>query len=259
MIRAFRSEWIKLRRRSILAGGLSMTVLAGAGVAFGIIRVATSHRRDAVLELLVLRSGDGLVAALIRVSDFIVVIPLVIIAAAVAGEYAQGTMRNLLVREPGRIRLLLGKFLALLVYCLIASTVAFGVGALIAFQVAPHEGIDTSPWTTADALHNLLSLWGNLLLSTTAWCVLGLLGATIFRAPAAAVGVSLVFLLVVENLVIAIWTEAPQWLFVTLNQAIIAGGNTNSDYGRAVGLVGLYCACAVVVAAVVFRRRDVSA
>jgi ABC-2 type transport system permease protein len=259
MIRAFRSEWIKLRRRSILVGGLSMTVLAGAGVAFGIIRVATSQRRDAVLELLVLRSGDGLVAALIRVSDFIVVIPLVIIAAAVAGEYAQGTMRNLLVREPGRIRLLLGKFLALLVYCLIASTVAFGVGALIAFLVAPHEGIDTSPWTTADALHNLLSLWGNLLLSTTAWCVLGLLGATVFRSPAAAVGVSLVFLLVVENLVIAVWTEAPQWLFVTLNQAIIAGGNTNSDYGRAVGLVGLYCACAVVVAAVVFRRRDVSA
>jgi ABC-2 type transport system permease protein len=259
MIRAFRSEWIKLRRRSILVGGLSMTVLAGAGVAFGIIRVATSQRRDAVLELLVLRSGDGLVAALIRVSDFIVVIPLVIIAAAVAGEYAQGTMRNLLVREPGRIRLLLGKFMALLVYCLIASTVAFGVGALIAFQVAPHEGIDTSPWTTPDALHNLLSLWGNLLLSTTAWCVLGLLGATIFRSPAAAVGVSLVFLLVVENLVIAIWTEAPQWLFVTLNQAIIAGGNTNSDYGRAVGLIGLYCACAVVVAAVVFRRRDVSA
>ncbi len=236
-----------------------MTVLAGAGVAFGIIRVATSQRRDAVLELLVLRSGDGLVAALIRVSDFIVVIPLVIIAAAVAGEYAQGTMRNLLVREPGRIRLLLGKFLALLVYCLIASTVAFGVGALIAFQVAPHEGINTSPWTTSDALHNLLSLWGNLLLSTTAWCVLGLLGATMFRSPAAAVGVSLVFLLVVENLIVAIWTEAPQWLFVTLNQAIIAGGNTNSDYGRAVGLIGLYCACAVVVAAVVFRRRDVSA
>ncbi len=259
MIRAFASEWIKLRRRSILVGGLSMTVLAGAGVAFGIIRVATSQRRDAVLELLVLRSGDGLVAALIRVSDFIVVIPLVIVAAAVAGEFAQGTMRNLLVREPGRIRLLLGKFAALLVYCLIASTVAFGVGALIAFQVAPHEGINTAPWTTPDALHNLLSLWGNLLLSTTAWCVLGLLGATVFRSPAAAVGVSLVFLLVVENLVIAIWTEAPQWLFVTLNQAIIAGGNTNSDYGRAVGLIGLYCACAVVVAAVVFRRRDVSA
>jgi ABC-2 type transport system permease protein len=259
MLRAFRSEWIKLRRRSILVGGLSMTVLAGAGVAFGIIRVATSHRRDAVLELLVLRSGDGLVAALIRVSDFIVVIPLVIVAAAVAGEYAQGTLRNLLVREPGRTRLLLGKFMALLVYCLIASTVALGVGALIALQVAPHEGIDTSPWTTPDALHNLLSLWGNLLLSTTAWCVLGLLGATVFRSPAAAVGVSLVFLLVVENLVIAIWTEAPQWLFVTLNQAIIAGGNTNSDYARALGLVGLYCACAVVVSSVVFRRRDVSA
>ena len=260
MIRAFRSEWIKLRRRSILAGGLSMTVLAGAGVAFGIIRVATSHRRDAVLELLVLRSGrraGG--SADPGASDFIVVIPLVIIAAAVAGEYAPGndaqpagarTRSN-----PSAARQIPG----VAVYCLIASTVAFGVGALIAFQVAPHEGIDTSPWTTADALHNLLSLWGNLLLSTTAWCVLGLLGATIFRAPAAAVGVSLVFLLVVENLVIAIWTEAPQWLFVTLNQAIIAGGNTNSDYGRAVGLVGLYCACAVVVAAVVFRRRDVSA
>jgi ABC-2 type transport system permease protein len=259
MFRAFRSEWIKLRRRSVLVGGLSMTVLAGVGVAFGIIRVVTSQRREAVLELLVLKSGNGLVAALVRVSDFIVVIPLVIVAAAVAGEYAQGTLRNLLVREPGRLRLLFGKFAALLAYCLIASTVAFGVGALAALQVAPQQGINTAVWTTPDALHNLLSLWGNLLLSTTAWCVLGLLGATVFRSPALAVGVSLVLALVVENLVIAIWTDAPQWLFVTLNQAIIAGGNSASDYGRAVGLVGLYCACAVVIVSVVFRRRDVSA
>lgn len=258
MLRAFRSEWIKLRRRSVLVGGLSMTVLAGVGVAFGIVRVATSQRRDAVLELLVLKSSTGLVAALVRVSDFIVVIPLVIVAAGVAGEFAQGTLRNLLVREPGRLRLLLGKFAALLVYCLIASTVAFGIAAIVAFLVAPHEGIDTSPWTTSDALHNLLSLWGNVLMSTTAWCVVGLLGAIVFRSPALAVGVSLVVVLVVENLVIAIWTEAPQWLFVSLNQAIIAGGNSNSDYGRAVGLVALYCACAVMVACVVFRRRDVS-
>jgi ABC-2 type transport system permease protein len=259
MLRAFRSEWIKLRRRSVLIGGLSMTVLAGVGVAFGIVRVATSQRRDAVLELLLLKSGSGLVAAMVRVSDFIVVIPLVIVAAAVAGEYAQGTLRNLLVREPGRLRLLFGKFAALLVYCLLASTVAFGIGVIVALMVAPHEGVDTSPWTTPDALHNLLSLWGNLLLSTAAWCVLGLLGATVFRSPALAVGVSLILVLVVENLVVAIWTEAPQWLFVTLNQAIIAGGNSASDYGRAVGLVGLYCACAVVVASVVFRWRDVSA
>jgi ABC-2 type transport system permease protein len=259
MLRAFRSEWIKLRRRSVLVGGLSMTVLAGVGVSFGIVRVATNHRGEAVLQLLVLKSSNGLVATLVRVSDFIVVIPLVIVAAAVAGEYAQGTLRNLLVREPGRLRLLFGKFAALLVYCLLASTVAFGVGVLVALLVAPHQGIDTSVWTTPDALHNLLSLWGNLLLSTTAWCVLGLLGAIVFRSPALAVGVSLVFALVVENLVIAIWTDAPQWLFVTLNQAMIAGGNSASDYGRALGLVGLYCACAVVIVSVVFRRRDVSA
>jgi ABC-type transport system involved in multi-copper enzyme maturation permease subunit len=259
MLRAFRSEWIKLRRRSVLVGGLSMTLLAGVGVAFGIIRVATSQRREAILELLVLKSGSGLVAALVRVSDFIVVIPLVIVAAAVAGEYAQGTLRNLLVREPGRLRLLFGKFAALLVYCLIASTVAFGVGALVALQVAPQEGINTAVWSAPDALHNLLSLWGNLLVSTAAWCVLGLLGAIVFRSPALAVGVSLVAVLVVENLVIAIWTDAPHWLFVTLNQSIIAGGNSASDYGRAVGLVGLYCACALVISSVVFRRRDVSA
>ncbi|MEO8898346.1 MAG: ABC transporter permease [Candidatus Dormibacter sp.] len=259
MLRAFRSEWIKLRRRSVLVGGLSMTVLAGVGVAFGIVRVASGHSREAILELLVLRTSDGLAAALIRVSNFIVVIPLVIVAAAVAGEYGQGTLRNLLVREPGRLRLLFGKFAALLVYCLLAATLALGVATVVALFVAAHEGIDTSPWTTPDALHNLLSLWGNLLISTAAWCVLGLLGATVFRSPTLAVGVSLVFLLVVENLVMAIWTEAPQWLFVSLNQSIIAGGNGTSDYGRAVGLIGLYCACAAVVVSVIFRRRDVSA
>ena len=43
---------------------------------------------------------------------------------------------------------------------------------------------------------------------------------------------SLVFPLVVENLIVAIWTEAPQWLFVTLNQAIIAGGTPRTTAAR---------------------------
>ena len=35
-----------------------------------------------------------------------------VVAANVAAEWSQGTLRNLLVREPGRLRLLAGKMLA---------------------------------------------------------------------------------------------------------------------------------------------------
>jgi ABC-2 type transport system permease protein len=261
MVRAFRSEWIKIRRRTVLLGGAAMTFFAVVGVYFSITR-ATGGRVAANGDLnpAHLQSSDGLTFLLDRGAGIIGVIALIVVAAAIAAEYSQGTLRNLLVREPGRLRLLTGKFLALLLFCLLAATLAFAVATGVAFLVAPQHGLTTTAWTSSQGLSNLAAMYGNLMLATTAYAVLGAFAAMIFRSAAAAVGVSLAYALAVEALITQVWSDAPKWLYGRLTSTVLSGGDpTISSYGRSVLIVGLYALVMVAIGAVLFRRRDVNA
>jgi hypothetical protein len=61
-------------------------------------------------------SPDGFVHGVVTASTLIGVVGLCLFAATVASDYSQGTLRNLLVREPRRALLLSGKFLALALF-----------------------------------------------------------------------------------------------------------------------------------------------
>ena len=63
-----------------------------------------------------LEQPDGLVHGVVDVSTLIGIVALCLFAGAFASEYSQGTLRNLLVREPRRAQLLCGKFLALALF-----------------------------------------------------------------------------------------------------------------------------------------------
>jgi ABC-type transport system involved in multi-copper enzyme maturation permease subunit len=196
-----------------------------------------------------------------RLENLLEIIALIIVAASVGAEYTQGTLRNLLVREPGRLRFLTGKYLAMLTYILIATTVALGLGTVVALFAAHNAGYDTSIWTTSDSLGHLGSFWGNILIAVSAYTVLGLLFSTIFRSAAAAVGVSLGYALVVEGLMRVLFPDAAPWLLTTLTGSITgATGSNNGDfsYGGSLVIVASYAAVALIVTAVLFRRRDVT-
>jgi ABC-type transport system involved in multi-copper enzyme maturation permease subunit len=78
-------------------------------------------------------------------------IALVMCAGTLAADYSQGTWRNLLVRQPGRLRLLAGKWLALLGLVGAAGLVATVAAVVAALVVAPSQGIDTADWTNSSA------------------------------------------------------------------------------------------------------------
>jgi ABC-2 type transport system permease protein len=94
------------------------------------------------------------------------VVALALFAIAIAGEYSQGTLRNLLVRQPRRVRLLAGKLLALACFTAIAVVVGVVAATLTALLVAPGQDIPTTAWFTSDGWAALGSGLGNLLLAT---------------------------------------------------------------------------------------------
>ena len=123
---AFFSEWVKLRRRSMLVWGLGGMVFFSAIATFFTFNRAVKtlqpgfHGHGFRITVAQLSQPNGLVHGIVDVSTLFGVVALALFAGATATEYSQGTLRNLLVREPRRVRLLSGKFLALALFALIA-------------------------------------------------------------------------------------------------------------------------------------------
>ena len=143
---AYSSEWVKLQRRSMLGWGF------GGGLFFPVLAtIFTIERATKTLvigphggvrvTIAALEQPTGLVHGVVDVSSLIGIVSLCIFAGAFATEYSQGTLRNLLVREPRRTQLLSGKFLALVTFIAIVVIVAVGVAVAVAFALGvPHDG-----------------------------------------------------------------------------------------------------------------------
>ncbi|HXA27745.1 MAG TPA: ABC transporter permease [Candidatus Angelobacter sp.] len=255
MIRAFRSEWFKIRRPGVLLGGL------GAMVAFSILAVVLTVARadkapDAV-NILRLSQPDGFASILQRGSDFLGIFALGVLAVATAQEYSNGTLRSLLVREPRRLRLLAGKTLANLVYVCASVLIGSLVALAVALAIAPSKGISTSAWLGA-GLGNTVGVMGNLVLAAAAFGLLGTFLALVVRAPAPAVIGGVVWILPVENLLARAWPNVGHWLPGQQLAAIVAGGNNISGYTWALALGLSMAAAAAIASGALFRLRDVS-
>jgi ABC-2 type transport system permease protein len=263
MIRSFLSEWVKLRRPGMILGG------AGTIVGFAILTIvltlttasATPTDQEGPgggLTLAQLAASDGLASILASAATFIGVVALSVFATSIASEYSQGTLRNLLVRQPRRVRLLAGKLLALASFTALAVVVAGIAAVATALLVAPTQDVSTAAWFTSAGWTALAGGLGNLLVATFGWGLVGALLALVLRAPAAAVGVGLAWALPGELLVTAAWSDGARWLPGQLLDTLAQGGTAAVTYGWAGLLLALYGVVAVVAGTTLFARRDVA-
>jgi ABC-2 type transport system permease protein len=256
MVRAFRSEWLKIRRRGMLLGSAgAMTALAILGVVIVVMRAGSGRAAVTVGRL---SEPDGFAFLMSRAGDILGVIALGTVAIAVAQEYAYGTLRSILVREPRRIRLLAGKLGANLVFVAAGVTLAFVAALATALIIAPSQGIDTSGWL-ASGLGRTLATAGDLVLAAVGFGLFGCMLGVVLRAPAPAVIAGLAWALPVEGLLNSVWSSLGDWLPVRQLGIIIEQGSSTVSYGHALVLGGTYALVACGIAAVLFRRRDVLA
>jgi ABC-2 type transport system permease protein len=264
MRRAFRSEWLKILRPAMLIGE------AGPMIGFAVLAVvlslsvrlgSTQHGPGSPPSLTATQvaASDGFATLQGFSTTFIGVVALAVCAIAVGTEYSNGTLRNLLVRQPARLRLLAGKLLALGSLVAAGALLACGAALASALLLLPAHGISASAWFTSAGVSSLLATAGNLVLATLAWGALGAALALVLRSTPAAIAIGLAYVLVAENLLAAAWSGGDQWLPGQLLYALAKGGTTSVAYARALLLVGLYVAVAVGAAAILFRRRDVAA
>lgn len=204
-----------------------------------------------------MESPSGLMAGLAAASNMFGIVTLSLWAMSTAVDYDSGLIRLLVAAEPRRWRLLAGKVGALLVVTAAATTVAVVVNVLAVTPMAVPAGIDTAAWGT-DLVAVVGGAWLNLYLSLCVWGVLGLAIAVVARSAAVAISIGVGYVLVVESLIKMVGDAPSDWLLGSTLNAVAAGGTQAITYGTALALSAAYVTLGLVIAGVVFLRRDVT-
>jgi ABC-2 type transport system permease protein len=122
---------------------------------------------------------------------------------ALGSEYGWGTLKTLFTQRPGRLHIfgakLLGVGLTLIPFVLIV----YGLGALASYLIALREGAEVA-WPSASLLLRGLGA-GWLILAV--WAAFGILLAALSRGTSLAVGIGILYALVIEGLLSALAGE----------------------------------------------------
>jgi hypothetical protein len=204
-----------------------------------------------------MESASGLMAGLAAASNMFGIVTLSMWAVVTAGDYTSGLVRLLVAAEPRRWPLLAGKVVALVIVTAAATTVAAIVNVFAVMPAAQAAGISTTAWGT-DLVSVVVSAWANLFLSLCVWGVLGLVIAVLTRSAAVAISIGVGYVLVVESLVKMVKDAPSDWLLGTTLGALASGGTATTAYGTALALALAYVTLGLIVAGVVFIRRDVT-
>jgi ABC-type transport system involved in multi-copper enzyme maturation permease subunit len=259
IVAAFRSEWVKLKRRNLLVGTYAGLAVAASLFSVLLFAQAPATGGGDLPSLAQLARPNGLIHGVNRAAVLLGIVAFGIAATQIASEFSLGTLRQLLVRQPRRPILLAGKFLAVLTFMLGAVVFASLLATVAAFVMAHARHVPTEAWTSSAGITDLTRALGDLLLATVGFTTFGLVVGLLFRSSVTAIIVGFAYLLPVEAVVTRIAPHSAAWLPGELLQAIAAGGLSTTGFAHSLILSTVYLAIAGVVATVVFVRKDVTA
>lgn len=256
---AFRSEWVKFKRRNLIVGTYVGLAVAASLFAVLLFAQAPATGGGDLPSLHELARPNGLIHGVNRAAVLLGIVAFGIAAMQIASEYSLGTLRQLLVRQPRRPTLLVGKFLGVLTFMVGAVLFASVIATVAAFVMAHARHVPTAAWTSTTGITDLSRALGDLLLATVGFTVFGLVVGLLFRSSVTAIIVGFAYLLPIENVVTRIAPHAAEWLPGELLQSIAAGGLAGVGYAHSLILSSVYLAVAVITAVIVFARKDVTA
>ncbi|MDQ0028546.1 ABC transporter permease [Arthrobacter bambusae] len=266
VVRAFRSEVLKFRRWSVLAGAGAM-LGASTFIAYltfhQIASGATGHEMTGLIAAF--HTPEGLVAVIGQARSLIIAIALILVSANLAAEWTQGTLRNLLVRQPNRLAWLAGKMLAVVLFVLLSMLLTLAASSTLILILAPGQGVQTTAWTSAEGLRVFAEFLVNEALCLIGVSTLGMLIAVLTRSVASAVGIGLAYILVFEGIIAVVAPQVSQWfpgrVFNTIVGAAVplVGPTPAQGYPAALLTGVLWIVGFVVVSALALPRQDIKA
>jgi len=264
MNRVFAAEWIKLARPSTLLGWFGPVALfAVMGTIFNFMDAETDAGQFRGPFGIApgpeqLAAPDGWIIGIHAASSFVGLIALAIFATNIAREYEKGTVRILLVAEPNRFRLIIGKLLALASFILVITAGATVVTMVTSLALAPAENISIDSWLTWEGLRDLLYNFGNMSLATIIWGLIGGVLAIVSRSAAISISAGVGFLLIFEILIAQFVESVGTKLPATVLGALAYGGTFTIEYATALWLSLAYGVASIAVTLFIFVRRDVT-
>jgi ABC-2 type transport system permease protein len=212
--------------------------------------------RAATLESLA-EPGGG-TEAFSRGAGFLGLLVLVAFTARLAGEFSHGTLRTVLMKEPRRLRVVLGKVVALVGFMAAALLVAEALSFLASVVIAPRQDVDSADWFGLDGLGHAAGDYAAALAGTSAWALYGVTLALLLRSVAIAVAVGVAWAGPLEHITAESWHSADRWFPGLQLETLAAGGTSDLSYERALVLTAIYVTLAVTAGIVTLRRRDIS-
>jgi ABC-type transport system involved in multi-copper enzyme maturation permease subunit len=206
----------------------------------------------------VLNLASGSVYGFASVGGLLGIIALCVFAAQTAQEYTYGTFRNLLVRQPGRIRILLGKLIAMKLFALILVAIAATVSISLSYYLSDRAKVTTDLWFTSAGFHAIGQTLLNVTISVIYFGIMGMILGLLLRSPISAISIGVLWILIIENLLGAVKPTFLKWMPGNQFTTIAQGGSRDVSYSHALTLGSLYVLIGAIIATVLFTRRDVS-
>jgi len=260
--RIFFAEWRKLRRPTLLLGTLGAVAFFSVLVSSLLFLMIDSPNgngdRGVRITREMLSLSNGATYSFSSIGNLLGIIALCVFAAQTAQEYSLGTLRNLLVRQPGRIRLLVGKLASMKVFAIIMTMVSAVISIGISYVLAGGKDVNTTLWFNSDGRLEIAKTLLNVFISILGFGIIGMVLGILLRSPISSISLGVLWLLIVENIVGAVKSSTLQWLPGNQLGTIAVGGTESVSYTHALSLSGLYVGIALVIATVLFTRRDVA-
>ncbi len=186
-----------------------------------------------------------------------------------AREYSLRTITAILTQRPSRLGLLGSKAVALAIVLGILAAACFAVGVVGSLLVAALDGTSSSLPSIVEIGEGAAASW----LILGAWAALGFALGMILRSTGLAIGLGLVYALVIETLIsalgfgLAAFEDVSRGLLGRNASALAdAFGQLNINGGQAAVnppataalVLAAYVIGSLVVAAILFVRRDVT-
>jgi hypothetical protein len=140
-------------------------------------------------------------------------------------EFSRGTYRTMLLRQPRRIRLLVGRYLALVSFVAVGLAVTELVTWTVARLEASTFDVAADSWTSLAAIGSGLRDYATVLVWLAGYSVLGMTVAVLLRSVPLALAVGIVWAGPAEYLIGGFWTSADK-VFPGLLLEIVGRGGT---------------------------------
>ncbi|WP_054939008.1 ABC transporter permease [Paenibacillus ihuae] len=215
-------------------------------------------------------SGTGLwdnFQMAVTIAFFLNTIFTVVVASdAVAGEFSWGTIKLLLIRPWSRSKILLSKYISMVLFSLLSTAVliVFAYGSSLIFSSSEGGGV-TNQMSWSPAEYSFLDVFcGYIELFLTA--ALAFMVSSVFRASGLAIGLSL-FIMFTKNIFVSIFNpERFEWakylIFTHMDlrgYLLTDNGPGGVTLGFSIAVLAVYYLLFLGVSWWVFSKRDVAA